>query len=72
MMEFVAMFLNLQLNESMRSILSTMILLFSSTTSSTLGKTFDHLSIMLVFPKAIKVIRLLVGVNGMFARFTKL
>jgi hypothetical protein len=30
------------------------------------------LSIMLVFPKAIKVIRLLVGVNGMFARFTKL
>jgi hypothetical protein len=72
MMEFVAMLLNLQWSEFMCSIVSNMTLLFLFTTSSMWGKTFDHLSMMLVFPKAIKIIRLLVGVNGMFARFTKL
>jgi hypothetical protein len=72
MMEFVAMLLNLQLSELMHFIVSTMILLFLSTISSTREKTFDHLSITLVFPRAIKVIGLLACVDGVFARLTKL
>jgi hypothetical protein len=72
MMEFVAMLLNLQLSELMHFIVSTMILLFLSTISSTWEKTLDHLNITLVFPRAIKVIGLLAGVDGVFARLTKL
>jgi len=56
----------------MQSITSTMILLFLFAPSSTKVKTFDHFHFTLVLVGAIKVVELLVGVDGMYVRFTKL
>ncbi len=72
MMKFVAMFINLQLSELVCSIMSTMILLLLFIASSIREKTFDHLHIMLMLPRVIKIVGLLAGVNGVFARFSKL
>jgi hypothetical protein len=49
-----------------------MILLFLFAPSSTKVKTFDHFHFTLVLVGAIKVVELLVGVDGMYVRFTKL
>jgi hypothetical protein len=52
--------------------MSTMILLLLFIASSIWEKTFDHLHIMLMLPRVIKIVGLLAGVNGVFARFSKL
>ncbi len=56
----------------MHSITSTMILLFLFAPSSTKVKTFDHFHFTLMLVGVIRIIELLVGVNGMFIRFKKL